>query len=103
MPVDGLAEGDCITISLYNETGRDSSTVQFVAVGDRYALVRYILDCSKNSLLVCVAALILILLNLIAMVVPPIDTSPKNASGAKIILSCTRLTSIATMAAPITS
>ena len=66
VPVDGLAEGDCITISLYNETGRDSSTVQFVAVGDRYALVRYILDCSKNSLLVCVAALILILLNLIA-------------------------------------
>ncbi len=65
MPAHGLKKGDTITISLYNETGRDSSTVQFVAVGDRYALERYILDCSMNSLLVCVAALILILLNLI--------------------------------------
>ncbi len=66
VPADGLKKGDTITITLYNETGRDSSTVQFVAVGDRYALMRYILDCSMNSLLVCAAALILILLNLIA-------------------------------------
>ncbi|MDE6363956.1 MAG: response regulator [Lachnospiraceae bacterium] len=66
IPVDGLRKGDTITISLYHETGSDSSTVQFVAVGDRYALVRYILGCSRNSLLVCAAALILILLSLIA-------------------------------------
>lgn len=66
VPAAGMKAGDTITIALDNEAGEERSTVQFMAVGDRYALTGYILSKSKNSLLVCVAALVLILLNVIA-------------------------------------
>lgn len=66
VPAAGMKAGDTITIELGNETGGENSTVQFMAVGDRYALVRYILSRAKNSLIICLAALVLIILNLIA-------------------------------------
>jgi len=66
IPAGGLRAGDTITIELDNETGGEHSTVQFMAVGDRYALVRYILSEAKGSLMICVTAIVLILLNLIA-------------------------------------
>lgn len=66
VPAAGMKAGDTITIELDNETGGEHATIQFVAIGDRYALVRYILSEAKVSLLICVAAIVLILLNLIA-------------------------------------
>lgn len=66
VPADGMKEGDTITIEFDNETGGESSTVQFMAIGDRYALVRYILSEAKSSLAICLAAIVLIILNLIA-------------------------------------
>ncbi|MDE7418113.1 MAG: response regulator [Lachnospiraceae bacterium] len=66
VPAAGMKAGDTITIELGNETGGESSTVQFMAVGDRYALVRYIVSEAKNSLIICMAAIVLIILNLIA-------------------------------------
>lgn len=66
VPVGGMKAGDMITIELDNETGGENSTVQFVAVGDRYALVGYILSEAKSSLLICMTAIVLIILNLIA-------------------------------------
>lgn len=62
----GMEAGDTITIELGNETGGEHSTVQFMAVGDRYALVRYILSRARASLIICMAAIVLIILNLIA-------------------------------------
>lgn len=66
VPMGGMKAGDTITIELRNGTGSESSTVQFVAVGDRYALMRYILSESRSSLFICMAAAVLIILNLIA-------------------------------------
>ncbi|MDE7478049.1 MAG: response regulator [Lachnospiraceae bacterium] len=66
VPAVGMKEGDRITIELDNETGGESSTIQFVSVGDRYALVRYILVEAKSSLVVCALAVVIILLSLIA-------------------------------------
>lgn len=66
IPAAGMKAGDTITIELGDETDSESSTIQFMAVGDRYALVRYILSETKNSLIICLAAIILIILNLIA-------------------------------------
>ncbi len=65
VPAAGMKAGDTITVELVNEMGSESSTVQFVAVGDRYALVRYILTESGSSLFICMAAVVLIILNLI--------------------------------------
>ncbi len=65
IPAGGMKAGDTITIELDNETGGERSTVQFMAVGDRYALVRYILSEAKSSLMICMAAIVLIILNLI--------------------------------------
>lgn len=65
IPAAGMKAGDIITVELGNETGGEISTVQFVAVGDRYGLVRYILSEAKSSLIICVAAIVLIILNLI--------------------------------------
>lgn len=66
VPVGGMKAGDTITIELDSAAGGESSTVQFVAVGDRYALVRYILSEAKSSLLICMSAIVLIILSLIA-------------------------------------
>jgi len=62
----GMKVGDVITIELDNETDGVRSTIQFMAIGDRYALVRYILFEARSSLIICMAAVLLILLNLIA-------------------------------------
>lgn len=66
VPASGLKAGDTITIELDNETGNESSTIQFMALGDRYALIRHILSETKDSLIICVAAIVLIILNLVA-------------------------------------
>lgn len=66
VPAGGMKAGDTVTIELMNETGGRNSTLQFVAVGDRYALMRYILSEAKFSLLICVAAVVIIMLSLIA-------------------------------------
>lgn len=62
MSVDGVQEGDIITIELSSE-GRDYFRMQFNAIGDRYALTRYILQKSGNSLGICIAAFLIILMN----------------------------------------
>lgn len=62
----GMKAGDTITIELDNEIGGERSTVQFMAIGDRYALVRYILSEARSSLIICMAAIVLVMLNLIA-------------------------------------
>lgn len=63
---EGIQEGDVITLVLENMADDDSATIQFMAVGDRYALNRYILEKSYRSLGVCVAIGLVILLSLIA-------------------------------------
>ncbi len=65
VPAEGMQAGDTITIELLSEAGGDRMTVQFMAVGDRYALMRYILTKARGSLIICMVALVLIILNLI--------------------------------------
>ncbi|MDE7322587.1 MAG: response regulator [Lachnospiraceae bacterium] len=63
---DGLKAGDTITLELNVESGEEHAMVQFPAMGDRYALVVYILRKSKNSLGICLIALLIMVLTLIA-------------------------------------
>lgn len=66
VPAAGMKAGDTITIEFGGGADSESSTVQFMAVGDRYGLVRYILSEAGNSLVICMVAIVLIILNLIA-------------------------------------
>ena len=61
--MNGLQEGDILTIEIHSE-GAKFFNLQFPAIGDRYALIRYILLKSRGSLFVCLAAIIIIILNL---------------------------------------
>ncbi len=63
---NGLHEGDVITVLLENMSDEDYATIQFLAIGDRYALNRYILEKSYLSLGLCVSVGVVILLSLIA-------------------------------------
>ncbi len=65
IPTAGMKEGDTITIALDNAAGAASTTVQFVAIGDRYGMMRYILMESRGSLIVCAAVLVIIVMCLI--------------------------------------
>lgn len=66
IPAKGFEKGDTITIVLENMADEDCATIQFLAVGDRYALNKYILEKSCRSLGLCVAVGLVILLSLIA-------------------------------------
>lgn len=46
----GFEKGDVITLVLENMADEGSATIQFLAVGDRYALIRYIMEKSYRSL-----------------------------------------------------
>ncbi|MCX4297845.1 MAG: ATP-binding protein [Lachnospiraceae bacterium] len=62
----GFEKGDVITLVLENMADEGSATIQFLAVGDRYALIRYIMEKSYRSLGVCMVIGLVILLSLIA-------------------------------------
>lgn len=62
--VVGLKEGDIIKITLENPA-QDMFIFQFPAIGDRYALMLYILSKGTNNFIVCGVALMLIVLNLV--------------------------------------
>lgn len=64
MPVNDIQEGDQITIELSSE-GADFFNLQFPAIGDRYALIRYIVNKSGSSLGVCFIAIIVIIISII--------------------------------------
>ena len=66
VPADGMKAGDTITLELNVESGEEHAMVQFPAIGDRYALVVYILRKSKNSLGICLVALLIMVLTVIA-------------------------------------
>lgn len=63
---DGMKEGDKITLEMDTGTGDEHAMIQFPAMGDRYALVVYILHKSGNSLGICAVAILIMLLALIA-------------------------------------
>ncbi len=63
---DGMKAGDTITLELHVESGEDHAMFQFPAMGDRYALVAYILRKAKNSLGICLVAMLIMMLTLIA-------------------------------------
>lgn len=62
--VAGLKEGDIIKLTLENPA-QDMFIFQFPAIGDRYALMLYILSKGTNNFIVCGVALMLIVLNLV--------------------------------------
>lgn len=62
MPADSLQEGDRLTIELHTENAKFFN-LQFPAIGDRYALVMYIMNKSGKSLGVCVMAIIIMIVN----------------------------------------
>lgn len=62
---DGMKAGDKITLELNTDLGEERAMVQFPAMGDRYALVAYILRKAKSSLGICAAALLIMLLTFI--------------------------------------
>ncbi len=57
----GVTEGDVITIEIYSE-GASFFNLQFVAIGDRYALSRYIIKESMGNLVSCLVALVLLII-----------------------------------------
>ena len=59
----GVQEGDVITIEISSE-GADFFNLQFPGLGDRYALVRYIMLKTRSSLFVCLVAAIIVIMNL---------------------------------------
>lgn len=63
VPMNGIQKGDVLTIEIRSE-GAKFFNMQFPAIGDRYALVRYMLLKSRSSLFVCIAAAIIIVMNL---------------------------------------
>lgn len=66
LPVDGMKAGDEITLELNAVSGEDHAMIQFPAMGDRYALVAYIIGKSKTSLGICMVALFIMILAMIA-------------------------------------
>lgn len=63
VPMTGIQKGDVLTIEIHSE-GAKFFNMQFPAMGDRYALVRYMLLKSRGSLFVCLAAAIIIIMNI---------------------------------------
>lgn len=66
--VYGIKEGDRITIDM--TTIEDFTILQYPAIGDRYALVKFIIDKSKSSLIVCLIAVVMVILNIITSYSP---------------------------------
>lgn len=64
MPVNGIQKGDRLTIEL-NAENAEFFNLQFPAIGDRYALIMYIMNKSEKSIGVCVIAIIIIIVNII--------------------------------------
>lgn len=61
--VYGINEGDRITIDM--SASEDFASLQYMAIGDRFALIMYIIEKSKNSLIICLIAIMMIILNVI--------------------------------------
>lgn len=61
----GMQEGDHVTIELSEVPQNKAVILQYLAVGDRYALSLYIMRKSKDSLFICLAAIFLIMFNLV--------------------------------------
>ena len=64
----GMQEGDYVSIELSEVSQNNSIVLQYPAIGDRYALVLYILGKSKDSLFICFAAIFLIMFNLVTSI-----------------------------------
>ncbi len=66
-PAYGMQEGDQITIELETASGEEYDTIQYPSLGDRYALTKYILEKSQNSIAICFGISFLILLNVLTI------------------------------------
>ncbi len=64
IPVTNLKKGDVVRIELQSEV-QSSFIMQYLAIGDRYSLLLYVVTNAKSSLFVCIIAVILIILNVI--------------------------------------
>lgn len=64
IPMAGVQKGDTITIEASSDDA-EYFNIQFLAVGDRYALVRYMLIKSRSSLFVSIIAVIIIVMNFV--------------------------------------
>lgn len=62
LPVGGMKKGDEIILELETDADNGHTMIQFPAIGDRYALVVYLLQKSMNSLSICAVALLIMLL-----------------------------------------
>lgn len=62
--VDGLKKGDIITIHLHSASAKFFN-LQFPSIGDRFALVNYIMKKSGKSLFVCIIAIIIMIMNIV--------------------------------------
>lgn len=69
MQVGGIQKGDRITIEL-STANANYFNLQFPAIGDRYALVMYIMNKSGKSLGICVIAIIIIIINIVTSYSP---------------------------------
>lgn len=67
----GIKKGDKLIITLKNDN-TEEFIVQYLAMGDRYAITNYICKCSAVSIIMCVIAFMLIVLNLIVSYFPSI-------------------------------
>jgi signal transduction histidine kinase/ActR/RegA family two-component response regulator len=66
--VYGLKAGDRITINL--STVENYTSLHFISIGDRYAITKYILKKSRNSVAVCTIAIIMVIINIITSYSP---------------------------------
>lgn len=80
IPVGTVRENDTVTISLSSEEA-DFFNLQFVAVGDRYALTRYILKKCSGTLAACVVALVLIIICVVVSSSPVFTEKERDAKA----------------------
>ena len=64
IPMKDVREGDRIRLEIGSDT-EDHFNVQYVSVGDRYALTAYVVRQSAKSLIICAVACVLIILCII--------------------------------------
>lgn len=62
--VDGLKKGDVITIHLHSANAKFFN-FQFPSIGDRFAIVNYIMKKSGKTLFVCIIAIIIMIMNIV--------------------------------------
>lgn len=68
--VDGMRKGDVLTIAFGSVSDSRYMLLQFPSMGDRYALIKYIMGKSGKSLTICLAVLLLIMVCLITSFSP---------------------------------